>query len=50
MVVTHLQKQLNHVKNLLSVDVKRNVPDAANAKKQDSNVANCVNAVVDAHI
>ena len=47
---THLQKQPNHVKNLLSVVLKRTASDAANAKKHDSNILNCVNAVVDAQI
>ena len=44
------QKQLNHVDNLLSVDVRRTALDSANAKKQDSDVLNCVNEVADAHI
>ena len=37
-------------RNLLTVDVKRTAPDAANAKKQDSDVLSCVNAVVDGQI
>ena len=45
-----LQKQPNHVKNLLHVNVKRTAPDATNAKKQDWDVLNRVNAVVDAQI
>ena len=45
-----MQVHLRHVKNLLSVDVTRTAPDAANAKKQDSDILNCVNEVVDAQM
>ena len=46
-----LQKQPNHVKNLLVIEnVKTTNPDASNTKKQDLDVLNCVNAVVDAQI
>ena len=40
----------NHVKNLLMVVVKRTALDAADAKKQDSDVLNCVNSVLDAQM
>ena len=35
---------------LVECEYKKNIPDTANAKKQDSDVVNCVNAVVDAQI
>ena len=46
----HCRNSQNHAKNLLIVDVKRTARDAANAEMQDSDVLNCVNAVVDAQI
>ena len=46
----HCRNSQNHAKNLLIVDVKRTARDAANTEMQDSDVLNCVNAVVDAQI
>ena len=49
-MMLHPYEWPNHVKNLLMVVVKRTALDAADAKKQDSDVLNCVNSVLDAQI